>query len=65
MVRARQHVGKLPDGYKYFHYANVCFAGEKVYILYNRGGPTLGSAEQMLEKQDAVLRIYPLKWFYE
>lgn len=65
MVRARQHVGKIPDGFKYFHYANVCFAGEKVYILYNRGGPILGTAEQMLERQDPVLRIYPLKWFYE
>ena len=65
LVRARQYVGGLPDGFSYFHYSNVCFAGDKVYIIYSRGGPQLGIAEQNLHKQEQVLRIYPLEWFYE
>ena len=65
MVRARQDVGRLPDGWAYFHYANVCFAGGKVYISYLRGSPRLGIAEQNLNKQERVLRIYPVDWLYE
>ena len=65
MSRAKQWCGKLADGYMYFHYANICFAGDRVYIMYSRGGPRLGIAEQMLEKQDQVLRIYSLDWFYK
>ena len=65
LVRARPNVGNLPDGFAYYHYANVNFAGDRVYIMYLRGHPTMGIAEQMLEKQENVMRIYPLKWFYE
>jgi hypothetical protein len=64
MARAKPNVGKLADGYKYFHCPNLCFAGDKVYILYSRGGPELGIAEQMLEKQQQVIRIYPLEYFH-
>ncbi len=64
-VRARQDVGKLPDGYAFFHYANVNFAGDRVYLMYSRGGPELGNAEQLLDRQQQVLRIYPLEWFYK
>ena len=64
MTRARDDVGHLPDGWAYFHYANVCFAADKVYIMYHRGGPLLGIAEQNLKKQEHVLRIYPLDWLY-
>jgi hypothetical protein len=64
-VRARQQVGKLADGYAFFHYANVCFAGDRVYIMYSRGSPSLGNAEQLLINQEQVLRIYPLEWFYQ
>jgi hypothetical protein len=64
-VRAGQDVGKLPDGYAFFHYANVNFAGDRVYLMYSRGGPDLGNAEQLLDKQQQVLRIYPLAWFYK
>jgi hypothetical protein len=60
-VRARQDVGKLPDGYAFFHYANVNFAGDRVYLMYSRGGPELGNAEQLLDKQQQVLRIIPLE----
>ena len=64
MVRARQDVGQLPDGFAYYHYPNVRFLNDKVYIDYLRGGPQMGIAEQMLEKQENVRRIYPLEWFY-
>jgi hypothetical protein len=63
-VRARQDVGQLPDGYAYYHYANVNFAGDQVFILYSRGYPTLGNAEQLLNQQEQVMRIYPRSWFY-
>jgi hypothetical protein len=39
-------------------------AGDKVYLMYSRGFPVTGNAEQTLEKQEPVLRIYPLEWFY-
>ncbi len=64
MVRARKDVGTLPDGYTFYHYANVCFASQNVYIMYSRGYPTMGVAEKLLSKQERVLRIYPLSWFY-
>jgi len=64
MVRARDDVGQLPEGWAYFHYANVCFGSDKVYIMYLRGSPLLGVAEQNLKRQEKVLRIYPLQWFY-
>ena len=65
VIRARKDVGRLPDDYAFFHYANVCFAGDKVYLMYSRGGPVLGVAEQNMNRQEQVLRIYPLNWFYQ
>ena len=65
MVRARDHVGQLPEYWAYFHYANICFAKDKVYLMYPRGGPHFGVAERNLKKQECVLRIYPLEWFYK
>jgi hypothetical protein len=64
MVRACDDVGQLPEGWAYFHYANVRFAGDKVYLMYLRGSLLLGVAEQNLNKQEQILRIYPLEWFY-
>jgi len=32
--------------------------------MYLPGAPLLGSAEQNLDKQEHVLRLYPLDWFY-
>jgi len=64
-VRGRDNVGQLPDNWAYFHYANVRFAGDKVFLMYLRGSPQLGIAEQNLHKQEHVIRIYPLEWFYE
>lgn len=63
MVRARDWVGPLPDGWAYYHYANIDIAGDNVLLRYNRGGPLLGIAEQDLNKQEAVMRIYPIEWF--
>ena len=63
-VLARQDVGELPDGYAYYHYANICFADDRVYLMYARGYPQIGVAEQLLHQQEQVLRIYPLQWFY-
>ena len=65
MVRARSYVGELPDDFTYFHYANVAFIGDNVFIMYLRGGPLFGIAEQKLGEQRDVLRIYPLEWFYK
>ena len=64
MVRARDHVGQLPDHWGFYHYANICFVRDSVYLMYPRGGPHLGVAEQNLKKQEYVLRIYPLEFFY-
>ena len=63
-VRARPDVGRLPDGYAYYHYPNVRFAGEKVLLMYSRGSPALGAAERLVHRQEQVVRIYPLDWFY-
>lgn len=65
MVRARQDVGKLPDGFAFYHYANVSIVQDKVFIAYNRGYPKMGNAEQLLNHQESVLRVYPVEWFYE
>ena len=64
MVRARQDVGSLPDDYAFFHYCNVRFVRDKVYIMYSRGNPEVGITEQASATQRRVLRIYPLEWFY-
>jgi hypothetical protein len=65
MVRARDWVGPLPDGWAYFHYPNVDVVGDQVIIRYSRGTPLLGVAEQNLHQQEAVMRVYPVEWFYE
>jgi len=65
MVRGRKDVGALPDGYAFYHYANVNFAKDNVYIMYSRGHPDMGIAEELVAHQEGVMRIYPLKWFYE
>jgi len=65
MVRARDWVGPLPDGWAYFHYPYVAVIGDKVFIWYFRGSPLLGIAERNLSKHEYVMRIYPLDWFYQ
>jgi hypothetical protein len=63
-VRARQNVGTLHDGYTFYHYPKICFAGTQVYLMCARGYPKMGVAEQLLHQQEQVLRIYPREWFY-
>lgn len=63
-VCARDWVGPLPDAWAFFHYANLDVVGDKVFLRYSRGTPVLGIAEQALNKQETVLRVYPLAWFY-
>ncbi len=65
MVRARDWVGPLPDDWAWFHYPDVDIVGDKAFVRYLRGYPLLGVAEQNLKKQEAVMRIYPLEWFYQ
>ena len=65
MVRARSYVGELPNDFSYFHYPNVSFIGDRVFITYLRGGPQFGIAEQKLGEQRDILRVYPLEWFYK
>jgi hypothetical protein len=64
MVRARDWCGPLPDGWAYYHYANLDVVGDRVIVRYLRGSPQLGIAEQNLQKQESVLRVYPLDWFH-
>ena len=71
-------IGTLPDDFSTFDYPNVRFAGDKVFVSYLRGWveetPEGGQARTLGERvgvsrsskaRESVLRIYPLKWFYE
>ncbi len=46
----------LPDDSAIFYYPNVCFAGDKVYIMYQRTGQGVS---------ESVMRIYPVDYFYQ
>ena len=50
MVRARDWVGLLPEGWAFFHYANLDVVDDSVFLRYSRGMPALGVAEQNLHK---------------
>ena len=65
MVRARDFVGELPDGWAWFNYPNLDVVGDKVILRYSRGTPQLGVAEQNLHAQELQMRVYPIQWFYE
>ena len=71
-------VGQVPDGFATFDYANVCFAGDQVYVIYHRSwvAPAAGEAQAetlgeriyygtTVKPAELVLRIYPLEWFYQ
>ena len=80
-VSAARDVGELPDGFAVFDYPNVCFAGDRVYVMYSRAwvrpldrpkqsDPNAERIVTKLEvqatwKSESVLRIYPLKWFVQ
>jgi len=50
----------VPPDAALFHYPNVKFAGDKVYIMYARVGVVEGKSQNQ-----AVMRIYPLEYFYQ
>jgi len=70
-------IGEVPEGFATFDYANVGFAQDKVYIMYSRSwvapaeepeeALTLGERMQSdaVKPGEAVLRVYPLEWFYQ
>jgi len=64
MVRARDDVGPLPEGWAFFHYPNIDIVDDLVIVRYSRGTPLLGVAEQNLHLDETVLRVYPIAWFY-
>ena len=51
----------LPADSAIFTYPNVCFAGDKVYIMYHRAWQEPGEGR----KVESVMRIYPLDYFYQ
>ena len=63
-VRSQNYVGTLPDDYANIYYPNICFAADKVYVIYSRGWMTQKGDEARLTSE-RVLRIYPLEWFYQ
>ncbi len=50
----------LPPDRAIFTYPNVCFAGDKVYIMYHRAW-----YEEDGRKVEQVMRIYPVEYFYQ
>ena len=68
-------VGVLPDDFATFDYPNVCFAGDRVFLIYHRAwvesGPGARQARTLGERKgeagksrESVVRSYPLDWFY-
>ena len=69
-------VGALPDDFATFDYPNVCFAGDRVFLIYHRSwvdsGPKARQASTLGERgrdeagkpRESVIRSYPLDWFY-
>ncbi len=66
-VIALPELGSLPEGFATFEYANVWFSSDKVYLTYQRSWVEADDGEQGTARRprEAVLRIYPLEWFYD
>ena len=68
-------VGTLPEDFTTFDYANACFSGDDVFIMYHRSwvevseeGDARTAGERMgkpTKAAETVLRRYPLEWFYQ
>ena len=58
--RVGSHPKPLPEDAAIFDYPNVCFAGDKVFVLYSRGWRESGKWQR-----EQVMRICPVEWFYE
>ena len=68
MVRANKDCGEIPCGWSFFHYPNADFAGDKVFIMYLRGGLVEQGSREVREVgqlQEQVLKVFPVSWLYE
>ena len=63
-VRGRRDVGPLPDNYIQFSHPNIDVVGELVFVRYYRRWWILDGGKPKMPKRD-LLRVYPLKWFYQ
>ena len=74
-VIALPDVGVLPDDFATFDYPNVCFADDRLFLIYHRawvesgpdatGARTLGERKgEAGQSRETVVRSYPLDWFY-
>jgi len=63
-VRARRDVGHLPDNYIQFSYPNIDVVGDLVFVRYYRRWWILDGGELKMPKR-RLMRVYPLKWFYQ
>lgn len=73
-IVALPELGTLPDNFATFDYANICFSGDSVYLIYHRAwiepgkekghAITPGEREIATKPSETVLRVYPLNWFY-
>ncbi len=63
-VVGRPGLGQLPDGFAMFTYPNVDIVGQTVFIRYSRMWPK-EKDDGATMAAEGVMRIYPLKWFYE
>ena len=59
-------VGQIPDDFAVFRYPNVCFAENKVYLMYAREWfyTDAESPNEVKMNAELVLRIHPLDDFY-
>ncbi|MAG35119.1 MAG: hypothetical protein CL878_02570 [Dehalococcoidia bacterium] len=64
MVRARDNVGDLPDGYALYHYPDVAFTADEAFLRYNAGlySPTDNG---VVQRQERRLRVVRIGWLYE
>ena len=65
VIRARKDVGRLPNDYAFFHYANVCFAGDKVYLLSTAVAGRFSGRRAEHEPAGTSAPHYPLDWFFQ
>ncbi len=64
-VRGDPGPGHVPDGYMSFDYPNVDIVGDKVFLRYTRQWPIMCGKGKAEITGDGVMRIYPVKWFYQ
>ena len=50
-------LSELPDSFMHFHYPNVYFSRDKVFIVY--------SVSPLERKAERRWRVLPIKWLYE